>query len=179
MFYVSEIFTDKPKEIKNEVQEKVYSVLEELKINYKRVETDEAITMDDCIEINKKLDMKMVKTLFLCNRQKTDFYLYITEGDKKFDSKKFSLLLDISRVSFAPSELMDEMLGTKMGAATVFSSLIDEDKKVKIIFDKNVLNEEYYGCSDGTTTGYMKIKTDDIIHKILPYSKHKEIIINM
>lgn len=135
--------------------------------------------MEDCIEINKKLDMKMVKTLFLCNRQKTDFYLFITAGDKKFDSKKFSSLLDISRVSFAPAELMNEMLGTKIGAATVFSSLIDEKNKVKIVFDKDVLNEEYYGCSDGTTTGYMKIKTDDIINKILPYSKHKEKIISI
>lgn len=179
MFYVSEIYTKAPKEVKNKVQERVYKVLDELKINYERVETDEAITMEDCVEIDKKLNMKMVKTLFLCNRQKTDFYLFITEGDKKFDSKKFSSVLDISRVSFAPAELMDEMLGTKIGAATVFSSLIDEQRKVKIVLDRDVVNEEYYGCSDGTTTGYMKIKTEDIVNKILPYSKHKETIINM
>lgn len=179
MFYVSEIYTKAPKEVKNKVQERVYKVLDELKINYERVETDEAITMEDCVEIDKKLNMKMVKTLFLCNRQKTDFYLFITEGDKKFDSKKFSSVLDISRVSFAPAELMDEMLGTKIGAATVFSSLIDQQRKVKIVLDRDVVNEEYYGCSDGTTTGYMKIKTEDIVNKILPYSKHKETIINM
>ena len=179
MFYVSEIFTKAPKETKNIVQEKTYQVLEKLDVKYERVETDEAITMEDCIEINKKLDMKMVKTLFLCNRQKTDFYLFIMNGDKRFDSKKFSSLLDISRVSFAPSEIMFNMLGTKIGAATVFSLLIDKENKVKIVFDKEVLNEEYYGCSDGTTTGYMKIKTKDIINKILPYSKHKKIIIDM
>ncbi len=179
MFYVSDIFTTSPEEYKNKIQEKVYKTLDELSISYERVETDEAITMEDCIEIDKKLNMKMVKTLFLCNRQETNFYLYITTGDKKFDSKKFSQELEISRVSFAKKEKMNEMLGTKIGAATIFSSLIDNDLKVQIVIDKDVLNEEYYGCSDGTTTGYMKIKTDDIINKVLPYSKHKEIIIEM
>ncbi len=179
MFYVSDIFTTSPEEYKNKIQEKVYKTLDELSISYERVETDEAITMEDCIEIDKKLNMKMVKTLFLCNRQETNFYLYITTGDKKFDSKKFSQELEISRVSFAKEEKMNEMLGTKIGAATIFSSLIDNDLKVQTVIDKDVLNEEYYGCSDGTTTGYMKIKTDDIINKVLPYSKHKEIIIEM
>ena len=179
MFYVSEVYKTSPEKFKNELQEKVYKTLGKLFIKFERVETDEAITMEDCIEIDKKLDMRMVKTLFLCNRQKTDFYLFITCGNKRFDSKKFSNELGIARVSFADESLMNEMLGTKIGAATIFSSLIDTDNKVKIVIDKDVLKEVYYGCSDGTTTGYMKIKIDDIINKVLPYTKHKETIIEM
>jgi len=133
--------------------------------------------MEDCIEIDNKLDMNMVKTLFLCNRQKTDFYLFITTGNKKFDSKKFSQEMEIARVSFAPIELFEEMLGTKIGAATVYSSLINN--KIQIVFDKDVLQEKYYGCSDGTTTGYMKVKTNDIVNKFLPYTKHTKKIITM
>lgn len=179
MFYISEIYTNEPKEFSSKLQEKVYKVLEELDIQYERVETDEAITMEDCIEIDKKLDMKMVKTLFLCNRQKTNFYLFITCGDKRFDSKKFSSELDIARVSFADESLMNEMLDTKIGAATIFSSLIDKENRIHIVIDRDVLKEEFYGCSDGTTTGYMKIKTADIINKVLTYAKHKAKIISM
>ena len=179
MFYVSDVYTTSPEKFKNELQEIVYNTLEKLSIHYERVDTDEAITMEDCTEIEKKLKMKMVKTLFLCNRQKTDFYLFITCGDKRFDSKKFSSELSIARVSFADESLMHEMLGTKIGAATIFSSLIDSNNKVRIIIDKDVLNEDYYGCSDGTTTGYMKIKTDDIINKVLPYSNHIVTIIEI
>ncbi len=177
MFYVSDIYTNEPKEFKNELQEKVYKTLKELDISFERVDTDEAITMEDCIEIDNKLDMNMVKTLFLCNRQKTDFYLFITTGNKKFDSKKFSQEMEIARVSFAPIELFEEMLGTKIGAATVYSSLINN--KIQIVFDKDVLQEKYYGCSDGTTTGYMKVKTNDIVNKFLPYTKHTKKIITM
>lgn len=179
MFYISDIYTNEPKKFETKLQERVYKVLKELNIEYERVETDEAITMEDCVEINKKLDMKMVKTLFLCNRQKTNFYLFITCGDKRFDSKKFSNELNISRVSFADESLMNELLGTKIGAATVFSSLIDNDNEVDVILDKDVLKEEFYGCSDGTTTGYMKIKTKDITNKLLSYSNHQATIINM
>ncbi|MCM1468428.1 MAG: prolyl-tRNA synthetase associated domain-containing protein [Alistipes sp.] len=135
--------------------------------------------MEDCLAINQKLDMNMVKTLFLCNRQQTDYYLFITVGSKQFRSKNFSSALDISRVSFAPAEQMEAMLGTKIGAATVFSSLLDTADKVRIVLDKDILSEEWYGCSDGTTTGYMKIRTEDIYRKFLPYTKHTPAVIEV
>ena len=179
MFYVSEVFTEKPNHFTTPLQKRVYEVLEELNIPFERVETDEAITMDDCIRINEKLNMKMVKTLFLCNRKKTEFYLFITTGDKPFKSKEFSAALDISRVSFAPAELMEEMLGTKIGAATIFSALLDDENKVQIVLDKDVLDEEFYGCSDGATTSYMKIKTSYIKDDFLKFSRHNPFIINI
>ncbi len=64
MFYISEIFKDKPKNFKTELQRAVYNTLERIGIQYERVDTDEAITMDDCVLINKKLNVKMVKHCF-------------------------------------------------------------------------------------------------------------------
>ncbi len=179
MIYVSEIKNSKPQKYKTDLQEKVYQTLAYLQIPYERVDTDEVITMEDCIAVNERLDMKMVKTLFLCNRQQTEFYLFVTCGDKPFRSKDFSTALKVSRVSFAPSELMETMLGTKIGAATVFSSLFDTESRVRIVFDKEVLAEEYYGCSDGTTTGYMKLKTEDIYQKFLEYTRHTPSVIEV
>ncbi|MFJ7364150.1 YbaK/EbsC family protein [Peribacillus frigoritolerans] len=97
--------------------------------------------------------MKMVKTLFLCNSKKAEFYLFITPADKPFTAKNFSNALGISCVSFAPAELMEQMLGVKIGAATVCGVLMDKENLVQVVFDKNVLFEEWYGCSDGRTTG--------------------------
>lgn len=179
MFYVSEIQTESPCHFQTQLQKKVYEALEKLRISFRRVDTDEAITMEDCVAIDEKLDMNMVKTLFLCNRQQTVFYLFITAGSKPFRSKDFSNALGVSRVSFAPAELMDTMLGTKIGAATVFSSLLDTENKIKIVFDKDVLAEEWYGCSDGTTTGYMKVMTEDILRKFLPFTNHTPFVIEV
>jgi Ala-tRNA(Pro) deacylase len=172
MLFVSDIYTTAPSKYKTELQEKTYRALQDLHIPFERVDTDEAITMEDCVHIDEKLNMKMVKTLFLCNRQQTTFYLFITAGDKPFRSKDFSNALGVARVSFAPVDLMEKMLGTKIGAATVFSALLDKDNEVQLVFDKDVLTEEWYGCSDGTTTGYMKIKTSQIYHDFLKFTKH-------
>lgn len=179
MLFVSDIKITSPSEFQTPLQEKTYQTLQALHIPFQRVETDEAITMDDCIQINQALDMKMVKTLFLCNRQKTDFYLFITSGDKPFHTKIFSRALNISRVSFTPADLMEDILGTKIGAATVFSALTDQDHILKIVFDQDVANDEWYGCSDGTTTGYMKIKTSYMLNQILPFINHVPIIISL
>lgn len=60
MFYVSDIQTDKPSKMETPLQEKVYTTLLKLNIPFERVDTDEAITMEDCVAIEEKLDMKMV-----------------------------------------------------------------------------------------------------------------------
>ena len=177
MFYVSEIQRTAPAVCKTELQRLVYQTLARLSIPFERVDTQEAVTMEDCVQIDAALGMKMVKTLFLCNRQQTSFYLFVTCGDKPFRSKEFSAALEISRVSLAPAAKMESMLGTKIGAATVFSALLDKGNRVRIVIDRDVLNEKYYGCSDGTTTGYMKISTDLILHKFLPFAKHEARII--
>ena len=172
MFFVSDVFAVAPSSYQTPLQEMTYEALDKLQIPFERVDTDEAVSMDDCALINQKLGMKMVKTLFLCNRQQTAFYLFVTTADKPFKSKDFSNAMGISRVSIAPAERLETMLGVSIGAATVFGVLMDKDEQIQVVFDRDVLLDEWYGCSDGTTTGYMKIKTSQVIHDFLTYAKH-------
>lgn len=179
MITISEIQTTAPKHFQSALQEGVYAMLEELRIPFERVDTDAIITMEDCAEVNKKLKMEMVKTLFLCNRQQTEFYLFVTKGDKPFRAADFSRALQIARVSFAPAALLKSMLQTDIGAATVLSCIADSDRAVTVVLDKAVTDAESYGCSDGVNTGYLKLKTDDVCHKILPHLKHTAIVIEV
>ena len=177
--FVSEIKKAPPEQFRTGLQEKVYRALDELEIPFERVDTGDAVTMEDCIEIDRALDCKVVKTLFLCNRQKTSFYLFVTPGDKPFVTKNFGKALGVSRVSFAPSELLLEMMQTEVGATTVFSLLLESAKDVRIVIDSEVLCEEEYGCTDGTYNCYMKVKTKDITEKLIPFTNHKAEIIDI
>lgn len=179
MLHISDIQKIAPSAFRTPLQEAVYKTLAELQIPFERVDTDEVITMEDCAWINEKLDMKMVKTLFLCDRTKTRFFLFVTAGDKPFRAKEFSAALGVSRLSFAPADLMEEMLGTKIGAATVFSALVDKTEQVHIVIDNDVTLERWYGCSDGTTTGYMKIETSRILNDFLPVTGHTPTLISV
>jgi len=178
MFYVSEIKKSAPVNFKSELQKMVYAAFQALNIPFERVDTDEAITMEDCVAINQALDMEMVKTLFLCNRQQSEFYLFVTRGDKPFRSKDFSHAMGISRVSFAPAEMLYSMLGTHVGAATALSVLIDKENKVQVVFDNDIATQQWHGCSDGTTTCYLKIRTSDII-SFLNAENHKPTVITV
>lgn len=87
--------------------------------------------------------MEMVKTLFLCNRQQTELYLVITVANKPFKSKKISQQLNIARLSFAPVEVMQQLIGTTVGAATIFGTLLDKENKIKVVFDEDLIKNEF------------------------------------
>ena len=169
MFYVSTPTNQPPERFKTPLQELAFKTLGELGIEYERVDTDEAVSMELCELIDEKLGAQIVKTLLVCDRKQTKFYLYITTGGKPFKSHDFSAALGISRVSFAPSERLEELLGVKIGATTLLSLLLPSAKDVQLVFDRDVLAQEYYACSDGTATGFLKMRTGDMLNVLLPH----------
>lgn len=68
---------------------------------------------------------------------------------------------------------------TKIGAATIFGLLEDSANDIQLIFDQQVLEMQFYECSDGTTTNYLKLNMEDVITKLLPYLKRELISIKL
>ena len=77
MIRTSETITLAPEVFVNETQRRVYGLLERLEIPFARIDNDPALTMEDCVAIDAALGVPTVKTLLLCNRQQTLFYLYV------------------------------------------------------------------------------------------------------
>ncbi len=176
---VTGIKTAAPDKFSNEVQKKTYEALAELMIPFERIDNEPAATMEECLEIEKILGVKVIKSLFLCNRQQTQFYLFMTEGDKPFSTKNFGHALNIPRVSFAPEEKLHEMMGVEFGATTLFSLLADTDKKVRFIVDKDILERDFIAIPDGTVTCYMKVPTVQTIEKIAGLTGHTATVIEV
>ena len=99
---VSEIYTTAPSADHTEIELKTYALLDQLGIPYERVEHAPANTMEDCLDIDRALNTKICKNLFLCNRQKTEFYLLSMPGEKPFQTKELSKQIGSARLSFAP-----------------------------------------------------------------------------
>ena len=151
-----------PKELR------VYDFLDSLSIEYYRVDHEAAMTMEDCEAIDKVLLASTCKNLFLCNRQQTDFYLLLMPADKPFKTKELSAQLEVSRLSFASAEYMEKFLDITPGAVSVMGLINDKDKNVRLLIDKDVLNEEYFGCHPCVNTTSIKIKTQALLEKVLP-----------
>ncbi|MBR5660688.1 MAG: prolyl-tRNA synthetase associated domain-containing protein [Bacteroidales bacterium] len=173
MFKVSDIITTPPEEFSSKLQRMVYEAFETLEIPFERVDTDPGITMEDCQHIDAKIGVRIVKTVFLCNRQQTEFYLYVTTDDKPFITREFCGALGIPRVSFAPADKLMELTGVLVGATTILSAVLPECAPVHLVMDRDISESEMFACTDGTATCFVKIKTGDLLGKYIPTTGHK------
>ena len=125
-----------------------------------------------CNEIDAILEVTMCKNLFLCNRQKTAFYLLLMPGDKKFKTKELSAQIGSARLSFAGPEDMVKHLDIEPGSVSVMGLMNDEEHAVQLLIDEDVLKDAYIGCHPCVNTSSLKIRTDDVIKKFLPAVGH-------
>ncbi len=169
-----EIYKGRPENMENrqEREVRVYDFLDGLGIEYQRVDHEAAETMEACQAVDEALEMLMCKNLFLCNRQKTKFYLLMMPGDKVFKTKEISAQIQSARLSFGTAEYMVEYLDIYPGAVSVMGLMNDKNHNVQLLIDEDVLAEEYVGCHPCVNTASLKIKTKDIIEKFLPAVEH-------
>lgn len=152
---------------------RVYDLLDSLGIAYERVDHEEANTMEACAEIDKVLAPAVIcKNLFLCNAQKTKFYLLMIREDKKFKTKEISSQINSSRLSFAPAEYMEKYLDITPGSVSVLGLMNDKDKEVKLIVDEDVLKAEYFGCHPCINTSSLRLKITDVFGPFLQAVAH-------
>lgn len=151
----------------------VYDMLDQLEIPFERVDHDAAFTMEACAAIDKVLYPAVIcKNLFLCNSQKTKFYLLMIKEDKKFITKDISKQIGSARLSFAPEEFMVEYLRTPAGSASIMGLMNDKEKRVQLLVDEEVLCAEYVGCHPCINTSSLRMKVADVFEKFLPAVGH-------
>ena len=149
-----------------------YDLLDKLGVEYQRIDHEAAMTMEACVEIDKVLDATICKNLLLCNRQNTAFYLLMIPGDKQFKTSVLSKEIGSSRLSFAKPEYMEEYLDITPGSVSVLGLMNDHDHHVELLVDQDVLKGEYFGCHPCINTSSLRIKTADLMEKIIPAMDH-------
>lgn len=161
-----ELTNGRPESTKGRLEKeiKVYDFLDELGVDYQRVDHQEAMTMEECEEVDQILGdgTAICKNLFLCNRQETDFYLLLIPGDKTFKTKYLSAQINSSRLSFAKTEYMEKYLDITPGSVSILGLMNDKEKRVQLLIDDDVMNHKYFGCHPCINTSSLKIKI--IVH---------------
>lgn len=158
---------------------RVYDLLDSLGIEYLRTDHGHADNMEACNEIDKVLDVLICKNLFLCNRQKTKFYLLMMPGDKPFKTKELSSQINSARLSFASAEAMEEYLDILPGSVSVMGLMNDKENAVNLLVDEDVLKGEYVGCHPCVNTSSLKIKTTDVFDRFLKAVGHTATVVHL
>lgn len=153
---------------------RVYDLLDRLGMEYERTDHPdaEAYTMEACREIDRVLGATVCKNLFLCNRQKTAFYLLMMPGDKIFKTKELSAQIGSARLSFASAEDMERYLDITPGSVSVMGLMNDHDNQVQLLVDEEILEGEYLGCHPCVNTSSLKLRTRDVFGPILEAMHH-------
>ena len=151
---------------------RTYDLLDGLGVEYDRVDHVPAMTMEDCKEVDEILESMVCKNLFLCNRQETAFYLLMIPDTKVFHTKDLSAQIGSARLSFAKPEYMEKFLDITPGSVSVLGLMNDKEQQVKLLIDEEVLDSEYFGCHPCINTSSLRMRTADLIEKVLPAMEH-------
>ena len=151
---------------------RVYDFLNSLGVPYQRIDHEPLMTMAACEEVDKILCATICKNLFLCNRQETDFYLLMMPGEKKFKTKDLAAQIGTARLSFAKEEYMEEFLDLTPGSVSVMGLMNDKEKHVRLLMDEDILKGEYIGCHPCINTTSLRIRTKDMMERVIPALEH-------
>lgn len=160
-------------------EEAAFALLEELGMDYDRVSGDPADTMEKCAAVSEVLGVPICKNLFLCNRQKTQFYLLLMGPDRPFHTKDLSHQIGSARLSFAPEESLWELLRCTPGSATILGLMNDRDHRVRLLMEREVYEAEYLSCHPCICTSSLKLKTADVLGKLLPFTGHEVTVVDL
>ena len=177
--WISEPYTTAPTDAGCAVANASFALLDELQIPYTRVEHDIADTMEDCAIISDVLGIRICKNLVLCNRQRTSFYLLTMPEDKPFVTKNLSHQIGSSRLSFAPAEDMERLIGCTPGSASVLGLMNDKEHQVRLLMDRETYEDEWFGCHPCKNDGSLRIKTADLLNIFLPHTGHDVTVVDL
>ena len=176
---ISEIFKGRPNDKREAREERCYNFLDNLGIDHDRVDHDPADTMEKCAEIGKKLGTDIKKNLFLCNTQKTKFYLLVMPADKVFKTKYLSKQINSARLSFASADDMLKYLDLYPGACSILGLINDTENEVKLIIDKDILSKNEISCHPCKSTSTIRFSIKDMFEKFLPAVNHEATIVDL
>lgn len=156
-----------------------FDLLEQLGIDYERVSSEPADTMEKCAAVSAVLGMPICKNLFLCNRQKTQFYLLCMGPDKPFHTKDLSTQIGSARLSFAPEEKLWELLRCTPGSATILGLANDTEHQVRLLMERGIYDADYLSCHPCICTSSLKLKMSDVLTKLLPHTGHEVTVVDL
>ncbi len=176
-----ELYRGRPEDCTGRLEKEVrtYDLLDALDIPFYRTDHEPAWNMEVCNVIDAVLGVLICKNLFLCNRQKTRFYLLLMPGDKPFQTRNLSRQLGISRLSFGSPEDMERLLNLSPGSVSVMGLMNDTENQVQLVVDQVVLEQEEFGCHPCINTSSLKMKTADLVKKFLPAVHHDYISVTL
>lgn len=158
---------------------RVYDFLDRLTIPYQRIDHEVVMTMEGCAAVDEALQATICKNLLLTNRQHTACYLLMLPGDKPLKAKELARQVGCTRLSFASADQMETYLDITPGSLSILGLMNDKEDHVQLLIDEDVLKGEHIGCHPCINTSSLRLRTADLLEKIIPAMGHPATIVHL
>lgn len=159
--------------------ETIFAHLDGLGIEYRCVEHAPAFTMEDCAEVDKGLHALTVKNIFLTTKNKKNYYLCITHPNARFRTSDISRQAGSSRLSFAPEEMLFEILHAHSGSASPMGLVFDPECRVTLLVDSALTGEETLAFHPCDNTKTLAMSGHDFFEVFLPSVNHVPVMVEI
>ena len=122
--------------------EQLFSFLDTLGIEHQTTQHPPFFTVEEGREWHDKIPGKHCKNLFLKDK-KGEMWLVVMPADKRANLGDIARRIGAGKLSFASSALLLDVLGITPGSVTPFAILNDAQKRVGIVLDGDMLENEY------------------------------------
>lgn len=119
----------------------LYERLRALGISWVAYEHVPVFTVEEAAAVNASQPGGHTKNLFLKDR-KDQLWLVVLRDDFKLNLNALSRQIGAPRFSFGSGELLIETLGVPPGSVTPFALINDAGHKVRVVLDKEMLEQE-------------------------------------
>lgn len=156
----------------------IMEIIRALGVPHEYHEHAAAHTMADCLALPYAApDVTFCKNLLLCNTPKTAFYLYVTVPDKPFRTGDISKRLGSSRLSFAPSECLQDMLRLESGSLSPLGLWFDDEQRIRLAFDKDVQRAGRIAFHPCDNTATVLFDQQVFFEQVVPALGHEPVFI--
>lgn len=156
----------------------VYKLLDKLNIKYKKIEHPPLFTYEDNEKYNIKFDAVVCKNLFIRNRDKSQYYVFVLPLDKRGNLKLLQTKLGETRFSFGDKSILEEKLGVKAGNVSIFNIVNIKDNDIIFILDEDILKYKQVGFHPNINTETVIFNPEEITKVFEHYNvKYKFITI--
>ena len=140
------------------MKEKVLNKLNELNIEYKKVEHVPVYTIEDMDNLGDVFEgAKICKNLFVRDQKGKRHFLIVLPEEKRAPLAEIATKIGSTKLSFASEERLMKYLKLTPGAVTPLAVINDENAEVEVVFDEELKTADMLGVHPCVNTATILI----------------------
>jgi Ala-tRNA(Pro) deacylase len=158
-----------------ETQKELLETLDTIGIKYENHEHPAVYTVEEADMHHDGIEGVHSKNLFFKDKKK-QLFLVVTLSEKPIQIKEVAKKIGAKSPSFGKPDLLAEVLGVIPGAVTPFAVINDESRRVKVILDEEMMENDLLNFHPIVNTATTTIHSKDLVRFMEHCGQEFEII---